>query len=51
MNQAQINAMRDRWDFGQNAIANKLGQGISMLTGTGAGAYGQSKGSGSAGKF
>lgn len=49
MNQAQIDAMRDRWDFEQNAVGNKLGQAISMLTGTGAGSYGRS--SGSAGKF
>ena len=51
MNQAQINAAKDRWDFDQNAIGDKLGQAIGMLTGTGAGSYGRTSSSGSSGKF
>lgn len=50
-NQMQLNALKDRWDWEQNKVGDKLGQLISMYTGTGAGTYGKSEGSGKASKF
>ena len=51
MNQAQIGAAQDRWNFNQNAAGDKLQSAIGMITGTGAGNFGSSSSNTSGGKF